>query len=230
MSRPSPITNLLLRFGGLALTVTCWVWASGARLSEPWSMGLIWAAPLLAFPITRLGRRVLDADPRPQRAARVTIAVHYGMMIALGSSLFRAFGVLLRTPPMTVPVLRQVVWALVLLTGFATLLTVLNLALRGLGAPFAAILSKRLATDWLYARTRNPMLLCTLAWFLCLGVWHQTLWFVLLIAVSVAPAWIYFVKVYEERELEIRFGTKYEQYRAQTPFFFSLLVGRLPGL
>jgi protein-S-isoprenylcysteine O-methyltransferase Ste14 len=142
------------------------------------------------------------------------------MMIALGNALFPALRDLLNTPTISLPVLRQVVRAIVLLTGFATFLTVLNLALRGFGAPFAVKLSSRLATDWMYAWIRNPMLLCTLAWFVCLGIWHRSAWFIALLAVSVTPGWIYFVKVYEERELEIRFGTAYEEYRARTPFLF----------
>jgi protein-S-isoprenylcysteine O-methyltransferase Ste14 len=33
------------------------------------------------------------------------------------------------------------------------------------------------------------------------------------------PAWILFVRLYEERELEIRFGESYLHYKTQTPFF-----------
>jgi protein-S-isoprenylcysteine O-methyltransferase Ste14 len=38
--------------------------------------------------------------------------------------------------------------------------------------------------------------------------------------VSVFPGWIFFVKRYEERELEIRFGEFYVDYRARTPFLW----------
>jgi protein-S-isoprenylcysteine O-methyltransferase Ste14 len=40
------------------------------------------------------------------------------------------------------------------------------------------------------------------------------------------PAMIVFVHVYEERELEIRFGPSYEQYRAGTPMFLPRLRPR----
>jgi protein-S-isoprenylcysteine O-methyltransferase Ste14 len=147
------------------------------------------------------------------------------MMIVLGCSLFPAVQAILILPRITLPVLRHLAGGLVVLTGVATFLTVLNLAIRGLGAPFAVKLSTRLATDWMYARTRNPMVLCTLAWFLCLGVWHQSARFILLLALSVVPGWIYFVKVYEERELEIRFRAAYTEYRARTPFLWPR-IGR----
>jgi protein-S-isoprenylcysteine O-methyltransferase Ste14 len=109
---------------------------------------------------------------------------------------------------------------LVVITGTAALLTVINLALRGLGAPFAIALSKRLAVDWLYAWTRNPMVLATLACLLSLGIWFQSALFVLWVLLLVTPALLVFVKVYEERELEIRFGASYLEYKSRTPMLF----------
>jgi protein-S-isoprenylcysteine O-methyltransferase Ste14 len=105
-------------------------------------------------------------------------------------------------------------------TGFAAFLTVLNLAVRGLGAPFAVKLSSRLATDWTYGWTRNPMLLCSLAWLFSLALWYRSIWLIVWFAVSVAPGWIFFVKRYEERELQIRFGASYEEYKARTPLLW----------
>jgi protein-S-isoprenylcysteine O-methyltransferase Ste14 len=220
----SAIRKAPARLAGLALTVACWWWATTAARSGTWSLVQIWVGPLLAFPITWLGRNALASDPRPERAEGVNVVVHYAMMIVLGCSLFPAVRAILSMPTITLPVLRYFAWALVILTGVSTFLTVLNLAIRGLGAPFAVKLSTRLATEWMYSWTRNPMLLCALAWFLCLGVWHQSAWFILFLAVSVAPGWIHFVKVYEERELEIRFGAAYAEYRARTPFLWPRIA------
>jgi protein-S-isoprenylcysteine O-methyltransferase Ste14 len=105
----------------------------------------------------------------------------------------------------------------------ATILTVVNLAVRGLGAPFAIALSRRLATDWMYRWTRNPMVLAVLAFLLSFGVWIRSTLFVVWVLLLVAPAWLYFLKVYEERELEIRFGEPYLEYKARTPM---LLPGK----
>lgn len=66
--------------------------------------------------------------------------------------------------------------------------------------------------------TRNPMLLATLALLLSVGLWYRSVWFLLLVAISVSPGWIFSVRMYEERELEIRFGRAYRGYRARTPF------------
>jgi protein-S-isoprenylcysteine O-methyltransferase Ste14 len=151
-------------------------------------------------------------------ANRTNIFVHYAMIVALGCGLFPAFVRLIAEPVITAAGVRQFMLAFVWITGIAMALTVVNLALRGLGAPFAIRLSSRLATDWMYASTRNPMLFCTLLWFFAMGLWHRSAWFLLWLALSVAPGWIWFIRIYEERELEIRFGAPYREYRRNTPF------------
>ena len=100
------------------------------------------------------------------------------------------------------------------------LLTVVNLALKGFGAPFFIALSRKLAADWLYAWTRNPMVLASLSFFLSLGIWFQSTLFVLWVLILFAPALLFFVKVFEERELEFRFGASYLEYKSKTPMLF----------
>jgi protein-S-isoprenylcysteine O-methyltransferase Ste14 len=214
------VIGVVVRLAGVAVVLASWLWALNGQRSSAWNTALIWCAPWLTVPITLLGRKLLDRRPAARWAERVNVPVHYAMMVALGVALFPGFRLLLMEQTVAIPVLRRVLAGLVLFTGIATFLTVLNLALRGLGAPFALKLSSRLATDWMYAWTRNPMVLCTEAWFLSLALYHQSAWGVLWIAVSVTPGWIYFVKAYEERELEIRFGSPYRDYRARTPFLW----------
>jgi protein-S-isoprenylcysteine O-methyltransferase Ste14 len=156
---------------------------------------LISGAPLFQYPITILGRRLLDAQPVIKRTQWTNIFVHYAMMIALGVSIFPAIR-MVQQQAGTLPIPQQVGQALVWLTGIATFLTVLNLALRGVGAPFAAKLSSRLATNWIYAWTRNPMLLCTLALLLSVGLRYRSTWFVLWVILIVSPVWIYFVRIF----------------------------------
>jgi protein-S-isoprenylcysteine O-methyltransferase Ste14 len=92
--------------------------------------------------------------------------------------------------------------------------------LKGLGAPFFISLSEKLAVDWMYAWTRNPMLLAAFAFFLSLGIWFQSTLFVFWVLIFVIPAFLFFVKVYEEKELEFRFGTSYLEYKSRTPMLF----------
>lgn len=213
----------LTKIAGLALTVGCWLWARNIQHSEALNLALIWCAPLLQFPITLVGQRYLGKQSVTSQAEWASIFTHYAMMIALGVGIFPAIR-LVQHRPGTLPIPYLIGNALVWFTGAATALTVLNLAIRGLGAPFAAKLSTRLATDWMYAWTRNPMLLCTLALLLSVGLRYRSIWFVVWVILIVSPGWIFFVKVYEERELQIRFGDSYLKYKARTP----MLLPRRP--
>jgi protein-S-isoprenylcysteine O-methyltransferase Ste14 len=124
----------------------------------------------------------------------------------------------------TLPIPVEIGMLLVIITGVVALSTVVNLALKGLGAPFAIALSRKLAVDWLYAWTRNPMVLATLVFLLSLGIWFQSALFVLWVLILVVPALLFIVKVYEERELELRFGASYLEYKSKTP----MLLPRKP--
>ena len=68
------------------------------------------------------------------------------------------------------------------------------------------------------------MLLCTLALLLSVGLRYRSIWFVVWVMLIVSPGWIFFVKVYEERELGLRFGDSYLKYKARTP----MLLPRWP--
>jgi len=211
-----------VKIAGLVLTVACWFWAGKVVPGHLWTIVLIAVAPFLQFLITLLGRRALDAHPDTVRAQWASLFVHYGEMIVLGVSIFPAIRIvqeeyLDQTPFSFPPIIGQV---LMMVTGLAAALTVLNLAIRGLGLPFAAKLSSRLATDWMYGWTRNPMGLCTFAFLCSIGVRYWCMWWFVVLLVCLVPGWIFFVRYFEERELEIRFGAPYLAYRAATPMFW----------
>jgi hypothetical protein len=85
-------------------------------------------------------------------------------MLPLGSAIICAVRAGIAWPLWTLSVPRSVSDPLLWISGIFTAITVLNLAIRAWGAPFAIALSRRLATDWLYARVRNPMVLaCVLS-------------------------------------------------------------------
>jgi len=77
-----------------------------------------------------------------------------------------------------------------------------------------------LAVDLMYAWTRNPMVLAVLSFLISLGIWFQSTLFVLWVLILFAPALLFFVKVFEERELEFRFGASYLEYKSKTPMLF----------
>lgn len=64
--------------------------------------------------------------------------------------------------------------------------------------------------------TRNPMVLATLTFLVSFGLWARSAAFVIWVLALVTPAFLYYLLRYEERELEIRFGAAYLDYRART--------------
>jgi len=195
---------------------------------QPFSMPvdsfILTGGVLLAFPVVWIGRKLLDTQATAGRAAWITTFVHSALMAIFGAALLRAVITHQHWSVWTLPVPGEIGLLLVILSGAGLLFTVANLALKGLGAPFAVALSRRLASDWMYAWTRNPMALALLAFLLALGIWFRSGLFVVWVLLLVAPAWLAFLKVFEERELEIRFGSSYMEYKSKTP----MLVPRRP--
>jgi len=215
--------HALLKFTRITLLLLTWfIWwrVLEQPLSNIMNLSIIVGALLLVFPIVWLARLILDGQPSPGRLVWITTFVHYAVLIILGVVIIRAVITHSDWSGWTIPIPAEIGLVLAIITGAAGLLSVANLALKGLGAPFAIALSEKLAVDWMYAWTRNPMVLSTLALLLSLGLWYQSALFVLWVLILFTPALLFFVKVYEERELELRFGTSYLEYKSRTPMLF----------
>lgn len=218
----NPRDKLLGPVRGILLVITLlisWLMLKAA-LPLGWDMGIIIGAILLVFPVVWLGRVMLDKYPTQSAANWITTGVHYSLLILFGSALIRAILSHQEWAGWGLPFPEAIGRALVILFSVACGLSISNLALKGLGAPFAIALSQKLAMDWMYAWTRNPMVLSSLALLLSVGIWFQSALFFLWSLCLVSPALLFFVKVYEERELEIRFGTVYLAYKSKTPILF----------
>jgi len=210
----------LLRVALFACVFIVWMWVLRQPFSETVNLAVIVGAVVLVFPVVWLGSLLLDRDPRPASAEWLTTLIHALVMILFGSAVIRAVTTHQDWRGWLIPIPVEIGLLLAILTGAAAFVAVLNLAVRGWGAPFAIALSRRLAIDWLYAWTRNPMVLASLAFLLAVGIWFRSTLFVIWAAFLVIPALLFFVKVFEERELEIRFGAGYREYKARTPMLF----------
>jgi protein-S-isoprenylcysteine O-methyltransferase Ste14 len=207
------------RITAFILTIILWRWVLRQQFSTTLNFLCIVGTVLAIVPTVWIGRRLLD-KPTIDRAAWVTTAVHGIVVVLFGVAIIKAIQTSGSWQGLIIPIPRSLGIILVYITGTITLLTVANLAIQGLGAPFAIVLSRRLATNWLYARTRNPMVLATFAWFVAIGLLLQSTLFVVWVLLLVAPVEIVILKVYEERELEIRFGQSYRDYKARTSFLW----------
>ena len=217
--------ELFFRIALLVFIWFIWWWVLNALLSNVMNLSIIVGGVLLTFPLVWLGRRILDRHQTIDHALWTTTFVHFALGFTFGVPIVRAVSTYQDWSGWVLPIPSVIGLILVIITGAAFLLIVVNLALKGLGAPFFIALSRKLTADWLYAWTRNPMALAALAFFLSLGIWFQSALFLLWVLIVLAPAYVFFVKVYEERELEIRFGSSYLEYKSRTPMFFPKKPG-----
>lgn len=99
------------------------------------------------------------------------------------------------------------------------LLGVSNKSLRALGNGANAFrLTDRIVQTDIYKRTRNPMSLGYYLWSLSLGLISSSTFVTLVILLGFIPAHLFFLKYFEELELELRFGEAYKQYKQKVPF------------
>ncbi|MGO9642192.1 MAG: methyltransferase family protein [Candidatus Acidiferrales bacterium] len=212
--------ELFSRIALLASSWFLWWWASNTPLSNVMNLSFIVGGVLSVFPVVWLGRKILDRHLTTSGVAWITTFVQFAVGNLFAVAIIRAVTTHQDWSGWTLPIPVEIGLLLAVISGAAFLLTVVNLALKGFGAPFFIALSRKLAADWLYAWTRNPMALAALAFLLSLGIWFQSALFVLWVLILFAPALLFFVKVYEERELEFRFGASYLEYKSRTPMLF----------
>ncbi|MFH1523346.1 MAG: isoprenylcysteine carboxylmethyltransferase family protein [Chloroflexota bacterium] len=212
--------EVFFRIALLVFIWLIWLWVLDQPLSNIMNLSIVVGGVLLTFPLVWLGRKILDRHQTMGHAVWTTTFVHFALGFTFGVPIIRAVTTYQDWSGWVLPIPSAIGFVLVIIAGAAFLLTVVNLALKGCGAPFFIALSRKLSVDWLYAWTRNPMALAGLAFFLSLGIWFQSALFVLWVLILFAPAYVFFAKVYEERELEIRFGASYLEYKSRTPMFF----------
>ncbi|MGD0337570.1 MAG: methyltransferase [Bacteroidota bacterium] len=212
--------ELFFRIALLVFTWLIWLWVLNQPLSNIMNLSIIVGGVLLVFPIVWLGRKILDRHLTTRGVAWITTFVQFAVGNLFAVAIIRAVTTHQDWSDWVLPVPAEIGLSLAIIAGAAFLLTVVNLALKGSGAPFFIALSQKLAADWLYAWTRNPMALAFLAFLLSLGIWFQSALFVLWVLILFAPALLVFLKVYEERELEFRFGASYLEYKSRTPMLF----------
>ncbi len=147
---------------------------------------------------------------------------HAGLLIPVVVGAFcpglRQFDVILNWPALPAALWWKVVGGIVLIVGLAfALASHAALALLGNGAA-SFILSNCVVAGSVYRCVRNPL---ALGWYL---TWLGLAWLggstylTLYLLLAHIPAHIFFLKHFEELELSIRFGDRYQQYKQSVPF------------
>jgi protein-S-isoprenylcysteine O-methyltransferase Ste14 len=214
----------LINLIGIILTALSWGWSFSNKNSPTLQLILAVSFTLLLIPIFLFARWLLDIQPTLEQAHLVTNAVHYCVIIFLGSAIIQAAG--FSEADFSLPIRISPIFGLsiMFISSILLVLIVLNLALKGLGAPIAIALTRQIALEWFYAWTRNPMILSGLILLIGFGLWRQSGLFTAWVVVVVTPVVFVFIRIFEERELEIRFGKDYLEYRDKTP----VLIPRKP--
>jgi protein-S-isoprenylcysteine O-methyltransferase Ste14 len=220
-ARMSRMARRLVAVVGFVALVWIWnVWAEpvhSGRLHLLCMFLFLMPVPVIGW----LGRLVLERPRTQEQIAWTTLCVHYAVMLLMGPAIISAYKVTRVYPLVVIPVPRELGWVLVNMAAGVVPLTVITLALRGLGAPFAIALSQRLATNWLYQYTRNPMVVSLILFFIAAALWLQSLLALIWVLGALIPAELSVVKLYEERELELRFGESYRTYKRTTPMLLG---------
>jgi protein-S-isoprenylcysteine O-methyltransferase Ste14 len=130
-------------------------------------------------------------------------------------------------PPLPQHTILLVVGVLGVMIG-VSLFVVSNGALRfsGKGAP-AFWLTKRLVTGGIYKRTRNPMSLGLYFGSVGIGLLIGSTYCSLGAMLVVIPVHIFYLKYFEEYELELRMGQPYLEYKQRAPFLFPRWTSQL---
>lgn len=212
--------RIALNILGLILTWIAWLWSLDQELSLEYAFAIAVGGVLAIIPLVFVGRRSLDRQPTLERTDLVTTILHYLVAILFGSAVIAATKFGLSSPIWSIPIPAWLGLVLMALGGIFFFIVVLNLAIKGLGAPFAVAQTRLVVAEWMYAWTRNPMVLSGLVFLVGLGFWLQSTLFMVWLGIVVCPIFLLFLKVFEERELEIRFGESYLAYKARTPMLF----------
>lgn len=101
----------------------------------------------------------------------------------------------------------------------AYLIVVSNVALRLLGKGANAFwLTKRLVVGNIYERMRNPMSLGLYLWSVGIGLLVGSTYMTLGALLVVIPVHVFYLKYFEEYELELRMGQPYLECKRRVPF------------
>ena len=100
---------------------------------------------------------------------------------------------------------------------FLVTISITVLLKKGAGAP-AFALSETVVSEDIFALSRNPMSLGFYLICIAIGLLAVSTFFVVWSLVVLIPVHIFFLKFFEELELEVRFGQPYLEYKQKVPF------------
>jgi protein-S-isoprenylcysteine O-methyltransferase Ste14 len=111
------------------------------------------------------------------------------------------------------------------LGGFLAFWTIIAQIKLASGTPFPMLPTQKLLIVGPFKYCRNPMTLGTVTAYAGVAIWVGS--FTALLAVVIfALMLIIYLKLLEEKELEMRFGQEYLVYKKNTPFILPIRIGK----
>ncbi|MFH2040614.1 MAG: isoprenylcysteine carboxylmethyltransferase family protein [Chloroflexota bacterium] len=105
----------------------------------------------------------------------------------------------------------------ILMGGFLAMWTIIAQIKLASGTPFPMLPTQKLLIIGPFKYCRNPMTLGTLTAYLGVAIWVGS-YTALLAIMIMGSLLILYLKLIEEKELELRFGQAYLEYKKKTPF------------
>ncbi len=93
------------------------------------------------------------------------------------------------------------------------------------GTPFPKLPTKKLLIVGPFKYCRNPMTLGTIVAYAGIAIWMGSFSALAVVAIFAALL-IGYLKIIEEKELQLRFGSEYIEYKKRTPFILPIKIGR----
>jgi len=104
-------------------------------------------------------------------------------------------------------------------------LGVSNKLIRTVGEGANALrLTKQIVVQDVYQYTRNPMSLGYYLFLIGIGLISGSTLLTLYFLLGIIPSHLFFLKYFEEWELELRFGDPYREYKQKVPFLIPKLI------
>ena len=115
--------------------------------------------------------------------------------------------------------------AAIIIGGVVAMWTIIAQIRLASGTPFPMLPTKKLLIVGPFKYCRNPMTLGTIIAYAGVSILIGS--FTALIATSIlAAVLISYLKLIEEKELQMRFGSEYVEYKEKTPFIIPIRIGR----
>jgi len=191
---------------------------------------------LSLYLVTIIGRRILNRGEGFDYTRRLARFIHpiyaFGWVGFLVSSI-----IIIPIHPCLLPLLpklilpRQISFAiyflLFILSAIVGLQGIGGLASRKIGP--IRFMTEKFIKRGVRRYTRNPMSLGGYLFLIGYAIAFSSSYLLLVSLVGIIPAHTFYLKIYEEKELELKFGKEYLKYKKEVPFLFPRIKKRLAG-